>query len=113
MECDRLFVYGTLQSGQSRHHLLAGLMYENATLHGYRKIQSPDLGFPFIVENARSSVLGEVYFNVTSSHWVELDRVEGEGSLYHRTLVEVETLTEKLMAYVYIPDFSLVKRFGA
>jgi gamma-glutamylcyclotransferase (GGCT)/AIG2-like uncharacterized protein YtfP len=111
MEYNCLFVYGTLQSGQSRHHLLANLRYEKATLRGYRKLQPPELGFPFIVEDPEASVLGEIYYEVTPDQWEELDRVEGEGSLYHRILVEVETGNKKLTAYVYSPDSILVNRY--
>lgn len=111
LECDRLFVYGTLQSGQSRHHLLNGLRYEKATLYGYKKVQPPSLGFPFIIEDPMASVSGEIYFEVTPLQWEELDKAEGEGSLYHRILVEVET-TEKWTVYVYSPARALMERFG-
>ena len=113
VECDRLFVYGTLQSGQSRHHLLDGLYYEKATLYGYKIVQPPTLGFPFIVEDPDAAISGEIYFEVTSLHWKELDKVEGEGSLYHRILVEVETeKKKKWTVYLYSPARALAERFG-
>ena len=38
-----LFVYGTLQAGQSRNYILKGLKYKKATLFNYRKVQPPSL----------------------------------------------------------------------
>ncbi|MFX0185084.1 MAG: gamma-glutamylcyclotransferase family protein [Candidatus Hodarchaeota archaeon] len=113
-DCDRLFVYGTLQSGQSRNHYLKGLSYEKALLIGYRKISPPSLGFPFIMPEKSSNVVGEIYFGLKQHHWSLLDRIEGEGSLYHRILVEVvvDPSNEKLMAFAYFPSKILIENYS-
>ncbi|MHA2225324.1 MAG: gamma-glutamylcyclotransferase family protein [Candidatus Hodarchaeales archaeon] len=114
-KCDRLFVYGTLQSGYSRNYLLEGLTFEKAVLLRHRKATPPNLGFPFIVLDKNSEVEGEIYYGLTQSHWEQIDLVEGEGSLYHRIIVEVETFSKlerrKISTFVYFPSESLIKRF--
>lgn len=111
---DRLFVYGTLQSGQSRNHILRGLSFEKARLYKHRKEVPPELGFPFIVQDKISQVEGEVYFGLKQSHWSQIDLIEGEGSLYHRILIEVEIIPKgrNLIAYTYYPSENLVERYS-
>ena len=113
-DCDRLFVYGTLQSGQNRNHYLKGLSYEKALLIGYRKISPPSLGFPFIIREKTSEVTGEIYFGLKQYHWSLLDRIEGEGSLYYRILVEIVVIpsNKKLMAFVYFPSRILIENYS-
>ena len=113
-ECDRLFTYGTLQSGYSRNYLLEGLTFEKAILPNHRKVVPPELGFPFIVQDETSHVTGEIYFGLKQSHWTQIDLVEGEGSLYHRILVEVKTIPEgtKVLAHTYYPSEDLIKQYS-
>jgi len=107
--CGNLFVYGTLQHGQSRNYLLTGLSFEKAVLYGYRKIFPPHLGFPLITRDKNSEVNGEVYFGVKRSLFNMLDVIEGVGSLYHRILVNLETITKKNHdAFVYYPSKKLI-----
>ena len=107
--CDNLFVYGTLQHGQNRNYFLTGLSFEEAVLYGYQKISPPHLGFPLIIRDKNSRVNGEVYFGVNQSLLDMLDVVEGVGSLYHRIVVNVETITKKKYdALVYYPSKMLI-----
>lgn len=107
-----LFVYGTLQHGQSRHHVLEGLKYDKATLLKHKKISPPSLGFPFIVFKEDSIVKGEVYYDISEDLLKELDLIEGEGFLYHRIVVEVITEEiDKLSAYTYYPSDKLLNRY--
>ncbi|UCG01912.1 MAG: gamma-glutamylcyclotransferase [Candidatus Heimdallarchaeota archaeon] len=112
--CDRLFTYGTLQSGQSRNFLLSGLEFKKAILPGYRKVTPPELGFPFIVQDKGSNVTGEIYFQLTQAHWTEIDLIEGEGSLYHRILVEVKTIPNGMQfsTFTYYPSRSLIEQYS-
>ena len=104
-----LFVYGTLQHGESRNYLLKGLSFEKAIIIGYRKIFLQELGFPIILEDEKSYVNGEVYLDLPHSLFNMLDVVEGEGSLYHRIVVNVKTITKKnYLAYVYYPSKELI-----
>jgi len=107
-----LFVYGTLQRGQSRHHVLENLEYEKATLPRHKKVSPPSLGFPFIVYDEDSKVKGEVYYNLSDELLNTLDLIEGEGSLYHRIIVEVQTNQGKnVQAYTYYPSDILINKY--
>ena len=108
--CQNLFVYGTLQHGESRNYLLKGLMFEKATIYGYRKKFLEHLGFPIIIQDdEKSNVNGEVYLDIPQSLFNMLDVVEGEGSLYHRIIVNVKTITKKnYLAYIYYPSTELI-----
>ncbi|MFX1380092.1 MAG: gamma-glutamylcyclotransferase family protein [Promethearchaeota archaeon] len=112
LKCDKLFVYGTLQHGQSRNYILIGLEYEKATLVNYRKIEPPSLGFPFIIKDDNSSVKGEVYYGVGKSLINQIDMIEGEGKLYHRILIKVNLEDgRETEAYTYYPSEILLKNY--
>ncbi|MBD3254012.1 MAG: gamma-glutamylcyclotransferase [Candidatus Lokiarchaeota archaeon] len=107
-----LFVYGTLQQGQSRNYVLQGLSYEKATLLNFRKVSPPSLGFPFIIKDENSEVKGEIYFNLSDSLFSQIDLIEGEGVLYHRINVKVQIFDgEEYEAYTYYPDKQLIERY--
>lgn len=110
--CDKLFVYGTLQHGQSRNIILKGFRYEKATLFNYRKVIPSSLGFPFIVRDDSSNVEGEVYYSIDESLIAEIDKIEGEGELYYRIIVKVTLINGKeVEAYTYYPSEILVKNY--
>ena len=111
-KCDKLFVYGTLQHGQSRNYILGGLKYEKATLLNYRKLEPPSLGFPFIIKDDNFSVKGEVYYGVGNSLINQIDMIEGEGKLYHRILVKIKLDDgRETEAYTYHPSEILIKNY--
>ncbi|MFW9989043.1 MAG: gamma-glutamylcyclotransferase family protein [Candidatus Odinarchaeota archaeon] len=109
---DSLFVYGTLQHGQSRNYILSGLKYEKAILFNYKKILPPNLGFPFIIRDNSSNVKGEIYYGLNQLLINQIDIIEGEGQLYHRIIVEVNLEKGKnLEAYTYYPSEVLIKNY--
>jgi gamma-glutamylaminecyclotransferase len=109
---NRLFVYGTLQHGQSRNYVLKGLKYEKAILPSFRKIEPPSLGFPFIIKDNKYNVKGEVYYGVSRSLINHLDMIEGEGRLYHRIIVKVKIENgNEIDAYTYYPSEILIKNY--
>lgn len=109
---DLLFVYGTLMRGQRAHPLLSGCEYRGRyVLKGYGMF---DLGaFPGIVERNGECVVGEVY-SIAPEQIPAMDRYEGEGSLYDRTIVTVSNDCESIRAYAYVyartPDESGLMR---
>lgn len=110
---NNLFVYGTLQHGQSRNFILKDLSYKKAILPDYKKVEPKSLGFPFIIHEEGSNVEGEVYFEVPDSLLEKIDIIENEGDLYHRTIVKVKTIKEEeLEAYVYYPSEDLIKSYN-
>jgi gamma-glutamylcyclotransferase (GGCT)/AIG2-like uncharacterized protein YtfP len=109
---NNVFVYGTLQQGGSRNYILEGLKFEKAKLLNYSKIEPENLGFPFIIRKEDSEVNGEVYFDVNKDLLELLDRIEGEGSLYHRIVVKVKTAQGKeVPAFTYYPDKNLIHNY--
>jgi gamma-glutamylcyclotransferase (GGCT)/AIG2-like uncharacterized protein YtfP len=108
----KVFVYGTLQHGQSRNYILKGLKYKRAILSNYRKVEPPSLGFPFIIKDNKSSVNGEVYYGVSKSLINQLDMIEGEGRLYHRIVVRIKVEGgNQIEAYTYYPSEILIKNY--
>ena len=109
---NNLFVYGTLQHGQSRNYILKGIKYEKATLLNYRKVEPILLGFPFIIKDNKSNVKGEIYYDVGQSVINQIDMIEGEGKLYHRILVKVKLKKgREIEAYTYYPSKILIKNY--
>lgn len=108
-QCDKLFVYGTLQHNQNRGYLLKNLKFKKAILPKFRKISPPQLGFPIIIEDKSSMVEGEIYYDLDQSLFQTLDTIESEGNIYHRILVNIKTLEkEELLTYVYYPSETLI-----
>jgi gamma-glutamylcyclotransferase (GGCT)/AIG2-like uncharacterized protein YtfP len=98
----RVFVYGTLPSGEPNHGLLA-----EATCEGLARTAPEfdlvDLGaFPAMVPGGATSVAGEVYA-VGPLTLARLDRLEGHPRLYRREPVRLEGGGEAL-AYLLAPD---------
>ena len=108
VETEKIFVYGTLRKGFSRHRYLSleakwigmgtvkGLLY--------------DLGsYPGVLLSDEGKVKGEVYaINESTSILQKLDRIEGfnalqpERSLFLRTQVEVTMEDRSVEAWIYI-----------
>jgi gamma-glutamylcyclotransferase (GGCT)/AIG2-like uncharacterized protein YtfP len=82
----RVFVYGTLLSGERNHHLLA-----HARLVGETRTEPLftlyDLGpFPGLVPRGSQMVAGEVY-EVDEPTLAALDRLEGHPDFYRRVTI--------------------------
>lgn len=83
----KIFVYGTLKRGYGNYARLlkdrAGFINEGVTTRTFDMI---DIGFPMIFPvDDGDRVRGEV-FEIDASTLKQLDRLEGEGSMYHRRL---------------------------
>ena len=96
----KVFVYGTLMSGEPNHHYL-----ENADFLGKAVIEGYDMynvgWYPAIVSGEGLTV-GELY-EVPLDDMPAIDMLEGEGTLY---LKKCESLTDgegnKTLAFVYV-----------
>ncbi|TQF09174.1 gamma-glutamylcyclotransferase [Myxococcus llanfairpwllgwyngyllgogerychwyrndrobwllllantysiliogogogochensis] len=85
----RVFVYGTLLSGEPNHHLLRG-----ARLVGPARTQPRfslyDYGpFPALASRGKHAVEGEVY-EVDALMLAALDRLEGHPRFYERTSIALD-----------------------
>jgi gamma-glutamylcyclotransferase (GGCT)/AIG2-like uncharacterized protein YtfP len=98
------FLYGTLQSGESNHHVLkdARFIKQVLTLPSFELI---DLGeYPALVEGGRTAIEGELW-EISGEQLTVLDRFEGVPHLYRRVTVELEDRT-RAEAYVWAGDHS-------
>lgn len=94
----RVFVYGTLRTGERNHDLLAGAARLGAdrTPTRYTLV---DLGaYPAAVAGGSTAIVGEV-FEVDAATLARLDRLEGHPHLYQRTTVR---LTSRRGAVMYV-----------
>ena len=101
---EAVFVYGTLMQGQRANSLLGKAEYAGRFL--LRDHALYDLGsYPAIQAKTGETAEGEVWF-VPEEVIPALDRYEGEGSLYARRTVDVESDQGRLtaQAYVYLPE---------
>ena len=96
MTPDLVFVYGTLKRGERNHYFLATAEYLGPafTEPHFRMI---DCGpYPAMLDHVQTSSLGaeplpisgEIY-RIDSTTLAELDRLEDEGRLYRRAVIEV------------------------
>lgn len=94
------FVYGTLMRGERAEVLLTGARYVgDAALRDYAVY---DLGpFPGILPCEGGKAVGELWY-VDEATLRALDRYEGEGTLYRRERVTVETESGGTEAYAYV-----------
>src|SRR2546423_11177622 len=84
----RVFVYGTLKSGFSNHHLLKGCECFGgaASVPTYKMIEN---GFPVILPDPHGKPLAGEIYTVDDATLARLDQLEREGSSYDRKLIDV------------------------
>ncbi|MBI3786083.1 MAG: gamma-glutamylcyclotransferase [Deltaproteobacteria bacterium] len=97
-----LFVYGTLRDAELVKQL-TGRVFDSqpARLAQYRKI-SPLDGYAYIVADTGNDVEGLLLLDVDAAALAALDRYEGEGELYRRTLVDVLIAGARQPAQTYV-----------
>ena len=97
----KVFVYGTLQRGSGNHRLLADARFlgEAVTVSLFGMT---DVGFPFVhADEAIAPVAGEL-FDVDEHCMRQLDRLEGEGSMYDRVTQDVMCGGKRHRAFMYV-----------
>lgn len=107
MEADtRLATYGSLGPGRPNHHQLAMLRgkWLTGTVRGKRVNEGwgAKLGFPALVLDPHGA---EIEVSLLESpdlqeHWSRLDAFEGDE--YQRVIVDVETATGRVPAWIYV-----------
>lgn len=91
----RVFVYGTLRTGEPNHHLLDGLQSTDRILTE-PSFELVDLGaYPAMVDGGDTAVVGEVY-RVDADLLATLDRLEGHPHFYERRPIPLADGSESL-----------------
>ena len=106
----RIFVYGTLMSGEYNHDLIASQVLEGTGF--IRNFNLYNLGhYPGIRPSDYSDhvVYGEVYL-VDDRILEQVNRLEGEGSLYILQHVEVQMESKTVTAGVYVYNHKCLKK---
>ena len=98
----RVFLYGTLLSGEPNHHLLADapLVGEARTEPAFELVSFG--AFPAMVPGGGTAVSGQVY-EVDARTLNALDRLEGHPRFYRRRAVRLDDGGE-VLAYLLTPD---------
>lgn len=87
----KVFVYGTLRPGEERWPLIADAVHRHESAEAPGTLWDTGHGYPAAVFDGRGTISGDVL-------WIDperrnevierLDRIEGEGTLYRRVVVE-------------------------
>ena len=109
----KVFVYGTLMSGQTNHRYL-----EDSECIGKSAIEGYDMysagWYPAIIAGD-GLIVGELYC-VPLEDMPAIDRLEGEGSLYAKkceTITDAELNKTLAFVYVYLEDVSELEKISA
>ena len=125
-----LFAYGTFMSRYydmkdpnnpelripgERNHILKNHLFLRSQLSDFARIWPPKAKYPFAVKRAGHHIIGEAYFDFSEKELKEIDLIEGEGYLYQRIKVIVQSLDDrypaKIEAHTYIATDELKFRY--
>ena len=103
---ERLFVYGSLQPGESNEHVLAEMkgQWQPAMIKGCLREAgwATDMGYPgLVLDDNGDDIPGYVLTSADlANHWVAIDRFEGDE--YERVVATVTLANgEHVSSYVY------------
>lgn len=99
-----LFVYGTLRSGHSNHHLLKDACCYGVgnTLEKYAMYLTS--GYPYVNSHeSRYPIVGEL-FGIDDNTLLELDKMEGHPRYYERRETPVTVDGKQYTAWMYFRD---------
>ena len=109
----KVFVYGTLMSGEANNSYLKNSTFlGKAYIEGYNMY---DVGWYPAIVLGDSLIIGELY-TVPLVDMPSIDALEGEGSLYAKkceTVTGADGETTLALVYVYLGDVSNLKRIPA
>jgi gamma-glutamylcyclotransferase (GGCT)/AIG2-like uncharacterized protein YtfP len=102
----KVFVYGTLMSGETNHHYLENsFCLGKATIKGYGMYY---MGWYLAIIPGDGLIIGEIY-QVPINDMPSIDMLEGEGTLYNKKceiVTDANGRTTFALVYVYIGDCS-------
>ena len=95
----RVFVYGTLLTGEGNAHWARGARRTPAWATG--TIHDTGYGYPAFVRSGETRIQGEL-LTVDDEGFKSMDRLEGYPRLYRREEIDVFTSQGRARAWVYI-----------
>ena len=95
----KVFVYGTLLTGEGNAHWARGARRTPAWATG--TIHDTGYGFPAFVRSGETRIQGEL-LTVDDEGFKSMDRLEGYPRLYRREEIDVFTSQGRARAWVYI-----------
>ena len=96
----KVFVYGTLLTGEGNAHWAKGARRHPAWTHG--TIYDTGWGYPAFVKEGETKIVGEL-LTVDDEGFASMDRLEGYPRLYRREEIEAFTAEGgRVRAWVYI-----------
>ena len=105
-EAHRLFVYGTLITGERNHHLLEHAVQLEKTCYTSGRLVDTGNGYPALVENSPETTIGELYEIdddlLHEINYLEGYRGEGENNLYERRVQPISAGERHYDAFVYV-----------
>lgn len=99
-----IFVFGTLRSGQSNHHLMmdANSYGSGCTVENYAMYLTG--GYPYVTSSEpRYPIVGELY-GVDDETLTMLDKMEGHPRHYRRREIAVHVAEKEYCAWMYFKD---------
>lgn len=109
----KVFVYGTLMTGETNHHYLKNsTCLGKATIKGYDMY---DVGWYPAITPGNNIIIGELY-QVPIDDIPSIDLLEGEGSIYIKkceTITDTEGNTTFAFVYIYKGDTSNLEKIPA
>jgi gamma-glutamylcyclotransferase (GGCT)/AIG2-like uncharacterized protein YtfP len=99
----KLFVYGTLRTGEPQSGLLAGCSRAPASVRG--QLYALPAGYPALVVGGSRKVYGELVDGLDEARLSLLDAFEGvDEGLYRRVQVEVDVALQRVLAHAYVME---------
>ena len=105
MKPNRVFVYGTLKTGNSTRGMqyFEGAEFLGEAITSDANFDIVDLGsFPAVTQG-KFKIKGEVY-EVDEETFAYLDAIEGFPNFYNRKIINVNVASAKIQAWVYFID---------
>lgn len=102
----KIFTYGTLKRGRTNNYILGSSEFLGVYLTESSFTMYDGRGFPYVIPEGSSIISGELY-EVSDKILERLDWLEGvNANHYKRIEIEVSSLTDKVMAWIYVasPD---------
>lgn len=99
-----VFVYGTLRSGHSNHHLLNDANFYGAGSTDKNYAMYLTSGYPYVTSReSRYPIVGELY-GIDDSTLDILDKMEGHPRHYERKQIVVTVDNKQYTAWLYFKD---------